>query len=87
MKSPATIWKSGLSDRSIFLFRFWVLGSTLVGSRQSGSVARERSRNAPATGDLVCAVLRPGNKGAASHIVPILKRVVEASGSGAGSRD
>ena len=30
------------------------------------------------TGDLVCAVLRPGNKGAASHIVPILKRVVEA---------
>ena len=31
-----------------------------------------------ATGDLVCAVLRPGNKGAASHIVPILKRVVEA---------
>ncbi len=28
-----------------------------------------------ATGDLVCAVLRPGNKGAASHIVPILKRV------------
>ena len=31
-----------------------------------------------ATGDLVCAVLRPGNKGAASHIVPVLKRVVEA---------
>ena len=30
------------------------------------------------TGDLVCAVLRPGNKGAASHILPILKRVVEA---------
>ena len=30
------------------------------------------------TGDLVCAVLRPGNKGAAAHIVPILKRVVEA---------
>ena len=30
------------------------------------------------TGDLVCALLRPGNKGAASHIVPILKRVVEA---------
>ena len=30
------------------------------------------------TGDLVCAVLRPGNKGAASHIGPILKRVVEA---------
>ena len=30
------------------------------------------------TGDLVCAVLRPGNKRAASHIVPILKRVVEA---------
>ena len=30
------------------------------------------------TGDLVCAVLRPGNKGAASHIVPVLKRVVEA---------
>ena len=28
------------------------------------------------TGDLVCA--RPGNKGAASHIVPILKGVVEA---------
>jgi hypothetical protein len=30
------------------------------------------------TGDLVGAVLRPGNKGAASHIVPIMKRVVEA---------
>ena len=26
----------------------------------------------------MCAVLRPGNKGAAAHIVPILKRVVEA---------
>ena len=30
------------------------------------------------TGDLVCAVLRPGNKGAASHIVPILGRIVKA---------
>jgi len=29
------------------------------------------------TGELVCAVLRPGNKGASSHIVPILKRVVK----------
>ena len=36
------------------------------------------------TGDLVCAVLRPGNKGAASHIVPILKRVVEAIRQGVG---
>ena len=31
-----------------------------------------------ATGDLICAVLRPGNKGAASHIVSILKRIVKA---------
>ncbi len=38
-----------------------------------------------ATGDLVCAVLRPGNKGAASHIVPILKRVVEAIRQGVGT--
>ncbi len=30
------------------------------------------------TGDLVTVVLRPGNKGAASHIVPILKRIVKA---------
>jgi hypothetical protein len=30
------------------------------------------------TGDLVCAVLRPGNKGAAAHIVPILARVIAA---------
>lgn len=30
------------------------------------------------TGELVCAVLRPGNKGAAFHIVPILKRIVKA---------
>ena len=30
------------------------------------------------TGELVCAVLRPGNKGAAAHIVPILKRIVKA---------
>ena len=37
------------------------------------------------TGDLVCAVLRPGNKGAASHIVPILKRVVEAIRQGVGT--
>ena len=36
------------------------------------------------TGDLVCAVLRPGNKGAASHLVPILKRVVEAIRQGVG---
>ena len=36
------------------------------------------------TGDLVCAVLRPGNKGAASHIVPILQRVVEAIRQGVG---
>ena len=42
-----------------------------------------------ATGDLVCAVLRPGNKGAASHIVPVLKRVVEAirQAVGTGCRD
>ena len=38
-----------------------------------------------ATGDLVCAVLRPGNKGATSHIVPILKRVVEAIRQGVGT--
>ena len=37
------------------------------------------------TGDLVCVVLRPGNKGAASHIVPILKRVVEAIRQGVGT--
>lgn len=30
------------------------------------------------TGDLVCAVLRPGNKGAAAHIVPILGRVIQS---------
>jgi hypothetical protein len=30
------------------------------------------------TGELVCAVLRPGNKGAAFQIVPILKRIVKA---------
>ena len=33
----------------------------------------------------MCAVLRPGNKGAASHIVPILKRVVEAIRQGVGT--
>ncbi len=38
-----------------------------------------------ATGDLVCAMLRPGNKGAASHIVPVLKRVVEAIRQGVGT--
>lgn len=30
------------------------------------------------TGDLLCAVLRPGNKGAAAHIVPVLRRIVAA---------
>jgi hypothetical protein len=30
------------------------------------------------TGDLVCSLLRPGNKGAAGHIVPVLRRVVGA---------
>lgn len=30
------------------------------------------------TGDLVCAVLRPGNRGAAAHVVPILRRIVGA---------
>ncbi len=30
------------------------------------------------TGDVLCAVLRPGNQGAAAHIVPILRRVVAA---------
>lgn len=29
------------------------------------------------SGDLLCAVLRPGNKGAAAHVVPILKRIVQ----------
>jgi hypothetical protein len=30
------------------------------------------------SGELVCAVLRPGNKGAAFQIVPILKRIIKA---------
>lgn len=30
------------------------------------------------SGDLIAAVLRPGNKGAAAHVVPILRRVVKS---------
>ena len=30
------------------------------------------------SGDLISAVLRPGNKGAAAHVVPVLRRVVAA---------
>ena len=38
------------------------------------------------TGDLVCALLRPGNQGAAAHAVAVLKRVVARMRPGSGIR-